>query len=145
MEETSFMHAQRILLGLSLAAALLAAGCTITGDDGRLRIEATDITVGTWYLNLAIESFGTNYYTFLAAGTAAHTIRLTNMASDLSWTLFTNPYLDDPDILAECDEYWYSADEIASTPVLTAGHRYYIAVDEWDYTAGTFNLQVTCP
>jgi hypothetical protein len=90
-----------------------------------------------------IASFGTSYYTFVAAGLGAHTIGLTNTRSDLSWDLFDNTFAN----IDWCDNFPFPGanDEIKQTVSLTNGATYYLMVDEWDYVDGTFSLTITYP
>jgi len=100
------------------------------------------VTVGVTHHG-TIGSYGSSYYTFVAAENDSHTIGLTNTQSDLSWELYdsTHAYMED------CDDYMVPGpnDEIKQTSSLTNGADYYLLVDEWDYVAGTFDLTITYP
>jgi hypothetical protein len=131
-----------VFIGLA-AVALLLAGCTEKGSI--FDIDSSPISVGVQYNDIAIAAWGTNFYRFTAAASATHTIWLTGLSSDMSWDLFTNPNYLNPNIIDSQDENFNSADEVGSTPMLSGGMIYYIAVEEWDDLAGTFDLRVTCP
>ena len=125
------------------AGALLLAGCKQT--DSIFDIDSTPITVGVQYSDLAIAAYGTNFYRFTAAASATHTIWLTGLSSDMSWTLFTNPNVLNPNEIDYMDDHYGSEDEVGTTSFLNNGMTYYIAVDEWGYLAGMFDLRVACP
>lgn len=100
------------------------------------------LTVGVTHPG-TIGIFGTSYYTFVAAGSGAHTVGLTNTKSDLSWDLYDSTYT----WIDGCDDYVTPGpnDEIKQTVSLNNGATYYLRVDEWDDVDGTFNLTVTYP
>ena len=134
-----------IFTATALMVLLILAGCDSNSTNSFIPNYVT-LIVGTAYTSLSIEAFGTNFYQFTPGSTGIHTIRLTNnLTSDMSWTLYTNPDILQPNIIDSQDAIFGIGDEIGTTPSLSAGAVYYIAVDEWDSVAGTFDLQITFP
>ncbi|MDY7029204.1 MAG: hypothetical protein SVR04_12965, partial [Spirochaetota bacterium] len=86
----------------------------------------------------------TVYYDFIAAADATHTISVTNLSTDVGWDLFSNPGYSNPGILVSSNAVGLG-DEIAGTGILVHSTKYYIAVTEYDGTAGDFDIQITYP
>jgi len=113
------------------------------GGDGGGTPPPTPVNLGTVPPDIMhagpISAYGTNFYQFKTTSPGFYTISLTNTQSDLSWGLFSDPWVTS---VAWCDKYEMPGmnDEICSVP-LSVG-TYYLAVDEWDYASGTFTLAV---
>lgn len=130
-----------------LIAFVTVAGVIVLGScqQPSLTFSSTEIVVSVPYTNVSITAFGTNFYNFTAAGNGTHTIALTGLSSDMGWTLLASNSLSNPVVLAEKDDSFDNSDETGITSTLVSGTRYYLAVDEWDSVAGTFNLEITFP
>jgi hypothetical protein len=93
--------------------------------------------------------YGYSYYTFTTGSSAmTHIISLTNMQSDLSWTLYSDAAFSSS--VRYCSTTYGIGDEICSTqgtytPVLNANTTYYLRVDN-NYSSGvysTYDIKVT--
>ena len=129
-----------------LIVAMVFGFVACSGNGGSSDTISTQaLAVGTSLTNVPISAFGTHFYNFVAAGNGTHTVRLTNLGSDMEWTLFTNPSYSNPGIIDSQDNFFDNSDEIGPTVSLTSGVTYYLAIDEWDSVASQYDLQVTFP
>ena len=133
------------VVGLTLV--LLATGCDQSGSGSGPNNEGTPsnpvtLTVGVTHSG-SVGSDGTSFYRFTTTVEGSYTIALTDTRSDLSWDLYGPA--PDYDWIMECDDHFHAADEIATTPLLSASTTYHLTVDEWDYVAGRFDLLITAP
>jgi hypothetical protein len=137
--------------GLSLA--LFLSGIAFTGCEGgdnSSRMVPRDIHLNTVY-NETIASYGTRVYRILTTTSGSYAISLTNLASDLGWTLCSYDASDDsPDDLVDNvldndngDQHADTTSEVYAE-ILDAGTYYYIVVDEYDDAGpSSYTLQVT--
>ena len=103
------------IIALSICLLIILLGCqnpSNADNTSPFTIIAQQISVGTQYSNIGIAAFDTKFYKFVASGNGVHTIYLTGLGSDFSWTLFLYPNLLDPGIINELDDYYDSTDEI---------------------------------
>jgi len=109
-------------------------------------IVSSDIRVGTQYIDIVVTASETQYYDFVAAANAAHTIRLTSLDSDMGWQLFSSPSYSSPGIIVSVNtDIGGSGDEVGGTGALVSGQKYYIAVEEYGGTSGMFDILITYP
>ncbi|HAK60077.1 MAG TPA: hypothetical protein DCO77_06795 [Nitrospiraceae bacterium] len=133
-----------IMMSIAVVVAIFFLSACGGGDDGGPPSEGSPgsevvIAESTPHSG-SVAAYSESFYTFTASSTSLYTIGVTNTWSDLSWHLFTsNTYTTE---IGFCDFYLFAADEVC-TINLTAGVTYYLAVVEWNYIGGYFNLTVT--
>lgn len=133
-------------LMLSLFAVISLASCG--GDDGDAAPFYKDIQLNS-AINETIPAFGTKVYRMRTIDAGNYTISLTNLTSDLGWTLTTydpadsslNSLADNIIFPVNGDQYFDTSSEIF-TEVLSADTYYYIVVDEWDDVNSSYTLQI---
>lgn len=98
------------------------------------------VTVGVPFPG-QVGEWGTSYYAFSTGDAGSYTISLTDVESDLSWTLWSTPDFFTIKV-SDCDD-WVNviANESCSID-LTANTIYYLQVDEWLYYPSYFTLTV---
>lgn len=135
----AFQLATFVIALLLLACSKGGGKSSSASDEGTPSAPVT-LTLGTAHSG-SIGKGGTSYYRFTTATNSVHRISLTNTASDLWWTLFSDSSYNLP--ITECDTSFDAANEVCtSDSALTAGKTYYLSVDEGDLVAGKYNLLV---
>lgn len=131
-----------LLLIISLTVLLLLGACD-TDDSG---VVFTEVQLNTDYPNQSIGSFSERYYTFVSGASAAHTIAVTNLQSDMSWDLYdnrTDAELFSNNIVIFSDDSLTTGDEIKAIS-LTPGTQYFLVVFEQDDSgSSSFDLRIS--
>ncbi|PKL35639.1 MAG: hypothetical protein CVV44_19090 [Spirochaetae bacterium HGW-Spirochaetae-1] len=138
-----FLIAFFIILSTSV---FLFTGCFTSENDDSMSY--TDITLGVQY-NETIPSYGTKIYRVLTTTAGNYEISLTNLGSDLGWTLCSYDAGDNSldDLVNNIidydngDQYFDNTDEVY-TEALAATTYYYIVVDEYDSVSSSYTLEV---
>lgn len=132
-----------LIIGISLSALLMLGACGLLGDDDDDN-GYREIELNTDYTNQAVESGLWRDYTFISGSSASHTIRVTNLQSDILWEIYDNQ--DDADIGSNeiffSDDSFTTGDEIL-TVSLTPDTRYWLVVyEDDDLGDSSFDLRV---
>ena len=134
---------KRVIIGVSVLLLALLISCKGPSTNDPDFITTIPINLRTQYSNIFITASGTHYYDFSANGNIPHSVLLTNLGSDMSWTLFTNPSYSNPGVIYfNNNDLSGNGDEIGSTPSLTDGVTYYLAIEELGDVPGTYNLYI---
>jgi hypothetical protein len=136
---------KKILKILLCVSFILMIGCNDGGGDGgeeKIIPPYTEMLIEVLYKSVSIEPFDTHFYKFIPESDGSYTISLTNLASDMGWVLYTNPDIMNPGVIDQQDDFLANNDEIGTTPFLTGGVTYYLAIDEWDNVIGSYDLQI---
>ena len=105
-----------------------------------------EINLNTDYTGQSIASGGFRYYTFAAGSSAQHTIRVTNLSSDIVWHLFETRAAADNggsiDAIKSGNSASSTGDEVL-TATLRPGTTYWLVVCEEDEAgSSSFDLRV---
>ena len=140
----------QFILGILITIFIILLSACSSGGGGGGSPSATDegsvaspitVTVANEY-GAMVGPWGVSYYQFMAISDMQYTVSLTNTASDLSWTLYSNSSFTS--VITDCDNSFSPVDEVCSTGVsLAANTMYYLSVDEWDNVAGAFTILVS--
>ncbi len=133
---------KRVIIGVSVLLLALLISCKGPSTNDPDLITTIPINLNTQYSNISITASGTHYYNFSANNNDPHTVSLTNLSSDMSWTLFTNPSYSNPGVIGFKNDSLGNGDEIDSTPSLTDGVTYYLAIEELGDVPGTYDLYI---
>ena len=140
----------RSIIALLLPMILLLTSCSSGGSSGSVNgsLSSTDISVNI-AINETITAFGEKVYRFETNTAGNYTISLTNLASDLGWTLYSY----DPDDTSLIDlfdniiddlngDVFFDTTDEEFTLLLNSNTYYYLVVDEWDDVPSSYTLQI---
>jgi len=154
MAKDRLLKSVRYFLLLPMILTLLSCGSGGDSggdsDSGGSGIEAsTELTINA-VINDTIPSFGTKVYRFKTIDAGNYTISLTNLISDLGWSLLSydpadtniNDLFDNIIDVTNGDIYFGTVDEVY-TQVLQSDTYYYVVVDEYDDNGSSnYSLQI---
>jgi len=137
---------KKVLKILLCVSFILMIGCNDggggDGGDEKIIPPYTQISTGVLYNSVNIDPLDTHFYKFTSESNGNYTISLTDLVSDMSWVLYTNRDINNPGVIDWQDDFLANNDEIGTTPSLSEGDTYYLAVDEWDDVFSSYDLQI---
>lgn len=129
-----------------LPIILLQISCSSSDSDGSLSY--TDISVNT-AINDTIPASGEKVYRFKTNAAGSYTISLTNLASDLGWSLYSYDPADkslttlfDNVIDGLNGDIYFDTTNEVFTESLGSDTYFYVVVDEWSNRSSSYTLQI---
>lgn len=103
----------------------------------------TNVSIGQ-QVSDSVSASGTKFYSFVSdLNSTVYTISITELESDLSWTLYSNSDFS-TGFIVFCDNFSVqSVEETCQITNLTPQTNYYFKIDEHDGINGSFKILVT--